>query len=90
MKRILLLAIFTLLTQYNTYAKLVGKVMGEDENRNPVPLKNARIMALPSKKGTLSDKNGNFELLPATNDTLLTISYVGYKSEDILISDISR
>ena len=69
--------------------QIKGKVSGLDANMKPSPLKNARIIAVPSMKGAMSDTKGEFSF-EISNDSLLIISYIGYKTDTLQISNISN
>lgn len=88
MKNIILIVAIIIANSVNIYSAVTGKILGEDENLKPVPLSNARIMAIPSKIGTMSDKNGKFTLSPNKTDYQLIISYIGYSTDTLEISEI--
>ncbi len=66
-------------------AQIKGKVSGVDENGNSIPLNKATIIWQGTTKGTLSDKNGNFELQRIKESNAIIISYVGYKTDTIKV-----
>ncbi len=90
MMKYILLTILLLLLPEALMANIEGKIMGEDENRSTIPLPNARIMALPSKKGSFSDKNGKFSIQPEKDDSLVIISLIGYKHDTLQIANIKN
>lgn len=91
MKNIILIVAIAVASYINIYsAEITGRVFGEDENRKPVPLQNARIVSTPSKTGVMSDKNGKFKFSPANGDTELIISYIGYSADTLIISEIEN
>jgi hypothetical protein len=67
---------------------IMGKVFGYDIDRKPTPLKNARIVAMPSMKGAMSSANGEFMFDALDSDSLVIISYSGYKTDTLIISEI--
>src|SRR5256885_14504562 len=68
---------FTLLAQNKT---IKGRIL--DENGKPVP--GATVVVKGSKKGTQTDKDGNFTItVPANAGTTLTVSSVGFGTQDI-------
>ncbi len=78
---VLFLLPFTLLAQTKT---VKGRIL--DENGKPVA--GANVVVKGSKKGTQTDKDGNFTItVPATGNTTLTVSSVGFGSRDISASD---
>ena len=75
--KILAIALLNLMLTVNIFAEINGKVYGVDENLKSTALQNARIMALPSKTGTLTNSNGKFTIKNKAEDTVLIISYIG-------------
>ncbi|MEH0153466.1 TonB-dependent receptor [Limibacter armeniacum] len=58
-----------------------GKV--SDENGYPVP--GVTVMVLGTTKGSATDINGEFKLSISNSDEVLTVSYIGYKTQQIQI-----
>ena len=56
-----------------------------DEANNPVFRASVTIKGLSSQKGTLTDAKGNFGLEVPPGHDLLTISYVGMKTQDVKV-----
>lgn len=86
--KILAIALLNLMLTVNIFAEINGKVYGVDENLKSTALQNARIMALPSKTGTLTNSNGKFTIKNKAEDTVLIISYIGYKSDTVSIANL--
>lgn len=63
--------------------RITGKVV--DENNAGLP--GATILEKGTQKGTTTDASGNFSLNVADNTTTLTVSSVGYVSQDISIAN---
>lgn len=90
-KQLALLVAAILISNVAAYAvQISGKVLGYDENGKPTPLNKARIAIIPSKKGTLTDVNGRFNLTTEANDEFITISFAGYQADTIKISEIEQ
>src|ERR1044071_9242564 len=66
---------------------LSGVVMEADDKGNFHALPNANVMWLGSNKGTMTDSNGVFKILKDEAAERLIISYAGYKSDTITVSD---
>jgi outer membrane receptor for ferrienterochelin and colicins len=71
-----------------TYSQSVkGVVYGADENKKD-PLDAAVVRWLGTTKGTITEPNGTFEIsLNGITDKRLTISYTGYKTDTINVSE---
>ena len=80
-----------LISNVTVYAvQISGKVLGYDENGKPMPLNKARIAIIPSMKGTLTDANGKYNLTTESKDEFIIISFVGYQTDTIKISEIEQ
>ncbi|SFW51613.1 TonB-linked outer membrane protein, SusC/RagA family [Sinomicrobium oceani] len=62
---------------------LTGKVISATDG---LPVIGANIIVVNASRGTTSDFDGNFSLSVSEKD-VLTISYVGYVSENIIVTD---
>jgi hypothetical protein len=58
---------------------LTGQVKDEEGN----PIKGANVVAKGQTYGTVTDENGKFQL-PSDKKISLVVSFVGYKSEEIV------
>ena len=67
-----------------------GKVFGYDADRKSSPLRNARVVAVPSMKGGMTNAKGEFSFDITKNDSSLVITSAGYKADTILISAIEN
>ena len=88
--KIVLVAIF--LATFSSIASasnVKGKVAGYDANRKSTPLRNARIVALPSMQGVMSSAAGEFSLEVREDDSLLVVSSAGYTADTLVISNIT-
>ena len=84
--RILLSIIFLFFFSniFSQEKKISGKI--SDENNEELP--GATIIIKGTTKGTVSDINGNYELIVQNNDTI-TISFSGYKRQNIAVANKS-
>jgi hypothetical protein len=92
MKKIIVtIAAFILLLNSATAQNIniKGQVFGYDDNHKSTPLKNARIVAMPSNTGTLTSNKGEFNLNIASSDINLIVSYAGYTTDTIIIKNIT-
>lgn len=84
---VLFLLSFTLASVYAQNIQLKGTVVSGTDNE-PLPGVNVVVKGSTSK-GTITDLNGNFTLSVSPN-VILSISYVGFKSQDIAIKGQSN
>lgn len=61
-------------------------VRGTIVDANNVPLVGASILEKDTSNGTYSDFDGNFSLEVSNENTILNISYVGFKSKEVAIN----
>lgn len=59
-----------------------GKVLEKETN---LPLIGVTILVKNSNKGTTTDFDGNYEIRNVTESDVLTFSFLGYKTEEVLI-----
>lgn len=60
-----------------------GTVFGKDGDGKTYPLVQAVVRWLNSDKGTLTDRNGDFEITRSKSSAKLVISYIGYKKDTL-------
>ncbi|WP_430972875.1 carboxypeptidase-like regulatory domain-containing protein [Sunxiuqinia rutila] len=88
MKHFAILTLTLLLSLYNTFSQTInGKIVSKEDNRS---ISYSNIGILGKSIGTISDTNGNFELIIKelkTKDTL-RISAIGFETRDITINEI--
>lgn len=77
-----------LLTVTNSIAQSTVKGKVTDSYQNP--LENVTIVVKGIQNETVTDTNGNFEIKKVKNNDVLLISYVGYKTKEIVISNVSN
>lgn len=82
-KRITLFLLFSLLyCTGRAQISVKGRVFSENEE---LPLAGATVQIEGSSKGTFSDEYGNFSLLINKESDTLIVSFIGYKSELLLL-----
>lgn len=59
-----------------------------DEQGNSIP--GANILIKGTSIGTISDMNGNFEILVPSNQNILQVSFIGYKNKEVTIGNNKR
>ena len=67
-----------------------GVVMEENKKGELLPLPGATITWLESKKSTVTNSAGVFTIIHNGQDSRLTISYTGYKSDTIAVTDLKE
>jgi hypothetical protein len=85
--KIIIALLITLINPAQLFAQhgVSGKVTDKDDS----PLVGVNITIKGSYEGTITDTNGNFELMVDDSEATLQISYIGYKSEEININSSS-
>ena len=58
-------------------------IKGKVSDENGMPLPGASVMEEKTKKGVVTDINGNFEITVENSDAMLLISYIGYKEKRV-------
>lgn len=69
---------------------LKGVVLEADQHGNFHPLAGASISWLGTNSGTFSDSSGIFSILPALSSEQLIVSYTGYTSDTITVTDLKE
>lgn len=81
----ILIAVPLVLAQQRT---ITGKVLSDDGNE---PLIGANILIKGTSKGTRSDVNGAFSLtVPDAQNNELIVSYIGYRTKEVPVKDLSN
>ncbi|MDO7171752.1 SusC/RagA family TonB-linked outer membrane protein [Mariniflexile sp. AS56] len=62
---------------------ITGKVLSADDN---MPLPGASVIVTGTNNGASTDFDGKFKLSINSNQTTLTVSYLGYKTKDVAIT----
>ncbi len=79
--QIILKKVLVLKTSASFYIQKTIKGKVSDENGMPLP--GASIVEEKSKKSTVTDFDGNFELTVEDSGAMLLVSYIGYKSKKV-------
>lgn len=90
--RLLLLALFTLLGSVTVLAQskfiIRGRVMSGDDKQ---PIMGANIIELDEAErfinGTITDFNGNFTFEVTSSNARIKVSFIGYKSQDLMVNN---
>jgi outer membrane receptor for ferrienterochelin and colicins len=87
--KILIIFIFQIIFAVNLFSQHVhGRILSYDENKNTVPLVGANVYWAHINDGTSTNAEGEFHIdLPENTEPLLVISYVGFISDTLTISD---
>jgi iron complex outermembrane receptor protein len=85
MKKLIL--ILTLFLQTNLVFSQNGTIKGTVTDNNQTPLIGVSVYLKNTTKGAQTNENGDFEIINLENgDYILSISYVGFKTREVLIS----
>jgi outer membrane receptor for ferrienterochelin and colicins len=91
MKRLIIaLAAMMLFPAVSQSQKLMGLVIEIDEKGGDQPLPGANVYWLGTTKGTSTKDNGIFLIDRVPESTQLVVSFVGYRSDTILVTDQSN
>ena len=71
------------------YAQDQSNVSGTVKDADGVPLPGASIVISGTQTGTTSDFDGNFELSSVPSNAVLTVSYIGYITQEINVDNRS-
>ncbi len=84
MQKISILIAFLLMAVYTfSQEKVTGKITYD----NNQPLSGVNVYWENTDVGTTTDEKGNFSLVYSPNNTVLVISYVGFKTEKIIVGE---
>ncbi|MFH2142054.1 MAG: carboxypeptidase-like regulatory domain-containing protein, partial [Bacteroidota bacterium] len=83
---ILILFIFHISLFTFSQNNVKGEVYGLENNKK-IPLYNASVFWLNTSTGTITGDNGKFSISRNENSDLLICSYLGYKSDTILVNE---
>ncbi|WP_282111680.1 TonB-dependent receptor [Maribacter stanieri] len=86
MKNLLVLICFLVSTIGFSQTLVTGKIT--DQNSEPLP--GASISEKGTTTGVISDFNGNFEITISSNEAVLSISYIGYETQEVTVSGQSQ
>lgn len=74
----------------NAQNVLSGQILGEDEQGKVSPLPGANVVWLGTTTGTSTDFDGNFSLKQTSSVSSVVISFVGFHSDTVKITDFSQ
>src|SRR3546814_735358 len=83
---LLLWAVIPLYTMGQQSKNISGKVVSKADG---LPLPGATVVLKESGKGTTTDENGEFTLSVSNDDTRLTVSSIGFYSQNVLLKNIA-
>jgi TonB-dependent starch-binding outer membrane protein SusC len=86
--RMLLGLCFLLVITQASYGQITKEISGEVLDDSQSPLIGATVMIKGTKTGTVTDYNGKFKLsVTSPENAILVVSYVGYLTEEIMVSN---
>ena len=86
---VLILGMFSMGSAYATdMPQQKKKITGTITEENGKPLPGATIMIQGTTTGTISDSNGGFVIESTSEDQMLVISFMGYKTQITAVKDI--
>jgi len=85
------LCLFILLFSWSVQAQqqLTGQIKIK-ENATELPIEGVNLIWLNTSMGTITDQSGNFKLPMSSNSNKLVISYLGFKTDTLIISSPKR
>ena len=85
------LCLFILLFSWSVQAQqqLTGQIKIK-ENATILPIEGVNLIWLNTSMGTITDQSGNFKLPMSPNSNKLVISYLGFKTDTLIISSPKR
>lgn len=83
------LVLFTFLVQY-VYAQQAKTLLGRVNDEKGLPLIGASVYVTNEKYNAVTDKNGDFRVAYDNESNYLKITFIGYKTVDISISEFKR
>ncbi|NMB83517.1 MAG: TonB-dependent receptor, partial [Ignavibacteria bacterium] len=85
--KIILLILLILSIKVYSQELITGSVKEKDDKGNLKPLIGANIIWQGTARGTTTDNNGSFELPITKESNTLIVSFIGYKTEKIVVAD---
>lgn len=82
----LLFSCFLAITSYGQQKTLTGTVVGDDGSSIP----GVTVVVMGTNVGTITDMDGKFSLSAPANAKVLSISYIGMKSQEVTIGSQSN
>ena len=90
MKTVISIIVFMLAVINISFAQVKGTVYEQSGDMQKSPLFGVNIYWEGTNLGTTSDKNGNFKINTSNSTNNLIFSFVGYRTDTILVIDISE
>ena len=87
MKRTILSGLFILLFQFVSFAQVQVNGLISDEQGQPLP--GATILEKNTSNGVVTDFDGNYSIQVSDDNASLIISFVGYKTLEVSVGDLS-
>ena len=87
MKRTILSGLFILLFQFISFAQVQVNGLISDEQGQPLP--GATILEKNTSNGVVTDFDGNYSIQVSDDNASLIISFVGYKTLEVSVGDLS-
>src|SRR5438477_2528870 len=75
--------LFFCTSAFSQQKKVTGKIISSS---NSQPVVGATVTAKKSRVATVTGADGNFTMMVPSNETTLTVSFVGFQSEDVPIN----
>jgi iron complex outermembrane receptor protein len=72
-----------LVTKTETIVSVQQTIKGKVMDENGLPLPGASVLEETTKKGVITDSDGNFEISVESKNAVLVISYIGYKDQKV-------
>ncbi|MBE0655922.1 MAG: mucoidy inhibitor MuiA family protein, partial [Bacteroidales bacterium] len=69
------------------YSKGISQVSGKTTDQAGQPLPGVSIIVHGSTIGTISDMQGNYSLTLPANASMLTVSYVGFQTQEVIVDN---
>jgi|LFRM01.1.fsa_nt_gb TonB family protein len=63
-------------------------ISGKVNDDRSIPIQGASVVLKGTNMGTITDSNGNFQLKVPSNDGSIDISFIGYKTEELVINKL--
>lgn len=86
--RFILMILFLVSYGYTYSQEITVSGMVTDENNQPLP--GVSVIIKNASKGTTTDFDGNFSIVVNSNQDVLVFSYVGYKNQEVLVSNQTK
>jgi len=82
--------LFILLFSWSVQSQQLTGQIKIKENATELPIEGVNLIWLNTSMGTITDQSGNFKLPMSPNSNKLVISYLGFKTDTLIISSPKR